>query len=64
MEAAWKEAMRWMPTLPLCVPRATLQEDVYNGWHIPRDTLIFINAGYAPPISVVATFPGCNLIPV
>jgi hypothetical protein len=47
-EAAWKEAMRWMPVLPLCMPRATLKEDIYNGWHIPRGTLVFINAGYVP----------------
>jgi hypothetical protein len=45
--------MRWMPTLPLCVPRATLQEDIYNGWHIPRDTLVFINAGY---VQLILTF--------
>lgn len=45
-EAAWKEAMRLIPTLPLGVPRATMADDVYNGWHIPKDTMVFLNAGF------------------
>lgn len=46
LDAAWKEAMRWHPTLALGVPHTSLQDDIYNNSHIPKDTLVFFNAGF------------------
>jgi len=62
LEAAWKESMRWMPTLvlgkgvltkrthadgyPAGVPHSALQDDIYKYWYIPKDTLVILNAGY------------------
>lgn len=38
-----KETLRWMPTVILGVPHRNTQEDVYNGWRIPKDTTMIIN---------------------
>ncbi|KAJ7112410.1 cytochrome P450, partial [Mycena crocata] len=37
-----KELYRYHPVAPL-VPHATIQEDVYRGYHIPRRTGVFVN---------------------
>lgn len=34
------ETLRWMPVLPIGVPHAVIDEDVYNGYRIPKGCLI------------------------
>ncbi|KAF8908849.1 putative CyP450 monooxygenase [Gymnopilus junonius] len=36
IEAIYREVMRWKPITPLGVPRCTSEEDVYNGYYIPK----------------------------
>ena len=40
--AVW-EAQRWNPVAPLASPHATVREDVYGGWRIPRGTTVLPN---------------------
>ncbi|THH17276.1 hypothetical protein EW146_g3521 [Bondarzewia mesenterica] len=37
------ECLRWNPVTPLGLPRATMQDDVYDGYWIPRGTTILPN---------------------
>lgn len=41
------ETLRWHPVGPLGVPHRLLQDDVYEGYHLPRGTLVIANIWYA-----------------
>jgi len=43
VEALLRETMRCNPVLPLSVPRATTEDDIYNGYLIPKGTTIIPN---------------------
>ncbi|KAJ4351218.1 uncharacterized protein N0V89_006557 [Didymosphaeria variabile] len=43
MEAFWYEAHRWRPVAPQAFPHATSQDDIYNGFRIPRGTAVIAN---------------------
>ncbi|TFK65198.1 cytochrome P450 [Pluteus cervinus] len=43
IEAIYHEVLRWHPAVPLCVPHATLEDDVYEGWTIPKGTVVIPN---------------------
>jgi cytochrome P450 len=43
VRACIKESIRWMPTVILGVPHATLQEDTYKGWRIPAGATVINN---------------------
>jgi len=43
MEALTKELMRWHPSAAYGFPHATMEEDVYRGWRIPKGTIVFAN---------------------
>ena len=34
------EAMRWMPVVPLGLPHRTIRDDEYNGYIIPKGTIL------------------------
>jgi cytochrome P450 len=36
IEALYREVMRWKPVLPLGVAHATIADDVYEGYFIPK----------------------------
>ncbi|KAG5336897.1 hypothetical protein C0989_011601 [Termitomyces sp. Mn162] len=36
LEALFREVMRWHPVLPLGVSHAALEDDIYNGYFIPK----------------------------
>lgn len=38
-----KEVMRWNPAVPLGLGRRTSQDDIYEGYFIPKDTTVFTN---------------------
>lgn len=40
LRAIVKEVLRWRPVLPLSVPHVSIEDDVYNGYHIPKGTII------------------------
>ncbi|ESK82967.1 cytochrome p450 [Moniliophthora roreri MCA 2997] len=43
MRAVVKETLRWRPTTPLGVLHAALEDDTYEGYFIPKDSLIIPN---------------------
>ncbi|OCH88065.1 CyP450 monooxygenase [Obba rivulosa] len=38
------ECMRWMPVIPLGVPHASISNDVYDGYHIPKGSVVIGNS--------------------
>ncbi|KAG6861010.1 hypothetical protein C0995_004863 [Termitomyces sp. Mi166 len=43
VEAVFREVMRWHPVLPLGVAHSTTEDDVYNGYFIPKGTTVMPN---------------------
>ena len=43
-----KEVIRWGPTTPLGAPHCVEQDDVHNGYFIPKGSIIMPNIWYAP----------------
>ncbi|KAG1730688.1 cytochrome P450 [Suillus paluster] len=44
IEAVCRELLRWAPVAPLCIPHATSCDDVYNGFLIPKGSVVVLNA--------------------
>ncbi|TDL23203.1 cytochrome P450 [Rickenella mellea] len=44
IEAIVKEALRWQLVLPLAVPHAAVNEDLYKGYRIPAGSIVIGNA--------------------
>ncbi|PVF92944.1 cytochrome P450 [Serendipita vermifera] len=44
-EAALKEALRWHPVLPVVTPHVNVQDEIINGYLIPKGTVIYPNNG-------------------
>ncbi|KAF8079096.1 cytochrome P450 [Lyophyllum atratum] len=43
VEAIYREVMRWRPVLPLGAPHAAWDEDIYNGYYIPKGSVVMAN---------------------
>ncbi|KAI6133500.1 CyP450 monooxygenase [Pisolithus thermaeus] len=43
LEATYREVLRWCQVTPLGVPHMTTEDDVYNGYFIPKDTIVLAN---------------------
>jgi cytochrome P450 len=41
VEALCREVLRWRPSGPLGFPHAAVDDDVYNGYYIPKGTNVF-----------------------
>ncbi|KAE9386851.1 cytochrome P450 [Gymnopus androsaceus JB14] len=44
LRAMVKEVLRWRPVAPLGLPRRTSEDDWYNGYFIPKGTVVIANA--------------------
>lgn len=44
LDALVKELYRWNPVVPTAVPHKLMEDDVYNGYFIPKGTIVFGNA--------------------
>jgi cytochrome P450 len=44
IDAICREVLRWRPIVPLGVPHMTSQDDVYEGYFIPKGSLVMVNA--------------------
>ena len=47
VNALHNEVLRWNPVAPLGVAHRVRQEDIYEGFVIPRDSIVFGNVWYA-----------------
>lgn len=45
LNAAWNESLRWIAPVPLGIPHSNTEEGVWNGYYIPKNSLIFFNIG-------------------
>ncbi|KAF8121605.1 cytochrome P450 [Boletus edulis] len=43
IDAIFRETLRYSPILPLSVPHAAVDDDVYSGYHIPKGAIILAN---------------------
>ncbi|KAI9448698.1 cytochrome P450 [Lactarius psammicola] len=41
--AMCKEVLRWRPTVPLSIPHATIKDDIYDGFFIPKGAVVIAN---------------------
>jgi cytochrome P450 len=48
INALVKEVFRWHPVAPIGVPHMTTEDDIFNGYLIPKGAIILPNIGYAP----------------
>ena len=59
LSAMLKEVIRWGPTAPLGVPHCIEQDDVHDGYFIPKGSIIIANIWYAL-YPVVQCFPATH----
>ncbi|KAL9712265.1 hypothetical protein Ac2012v2_005343 [Leucoagaricus gongylophorus] len=52
INAMVKESLRWQPVVPLAVAHMAKEADEYNGYYIPKGTVIFGNSWFVHPPSV------------
>ena len=45
LDAVLREILRWRPVVPQSLPRATLADDVYNGFYIPKGRFLLFGNG-------------------
>ncbi|KAF8552144.1 cytochrome P450 [Imleria badia] len=43
IDAIFRETLRYSPTNPLSMPHAVMEDDVYEGYHIPKGAMILTN---------------------
>ncbi|KAJ6481795.1 cytochrome P450 [Mycena sanguinolenta] len=44
LDAVLRELLRWRPVVPLSIPHAVSEDDVYEGYHIPAGAIVLGNA--------------------
>lgn len=48
VDAIVKEALRWHPVAPMGVPHMTTEDDIYEGYFIPKGALLLPNIWCVP----------------
>ena len=43
VDAIVKEVLRWHPVGPMGLPHSTTEDDTYEGYHIPKGSLVIAN---------------------
>ncbi|KAF9237858.1 cytochrome P450 [Melanogaster broomeanus] len=59
IDAIMRETLRWNPALPLSIPHAVVNDDIYEGYHIPKGPSPFVVS--TDPINL--TVAGATVIP-
>ncbi|KAK7039665.1 cytochrome p450 [Favolaschia claudopus] len=44
IDAVVHEILRWRPVIPLAIPHAVMEDDIYKGYHIPAGSVVVGNA--------------------
>jgi cytochrome P450 len=44
IDAILTESLRWLTAVPVTLPHATIEDDIYRGWLIPKGTVVLANA--------------------
>jgi len=60
VDALVKEVLRWSPVVPMGLPHRVIKEDDYNGYRIPKDTIVLTNiwhmnrdpSAYGPDVNI------------
>ncbi|KAG0702310.1 cytochrome P450 [Suillus ampliporus] len=55
-EAFAKEVLRWNTVAPTSVPHRVTEDDIHDGYHIPKDSLIIANIWLVPSLFPVRYF--------
>ena len=51
LEATLKEVLRWHPVAPMGLPHTSTEDDLFEGYLIPKGGMIFANVWYVVPRS-------------
>ncbi|KAF9237851.1 cytochrome P450 [Melanogaster broomeanus] len=43
IDAIMRETLRWNPVFPLSLPHAVVNDDIYDGYHIPKGAILLTN---------------------
>lgn len=43
IDAVVKETLRWHPVAPMGLPHTSTEDDVVEGYHIPKGSMVFAN---------------------
>lgn len=43
VDAIVKEVLRWNPVAPLSLPHTTIEDDMFEGYYIPKGTIVLAN---------------------
>ena len=46
IDAVVKETLRWHPVAPMGIPHMSVDDDMYEGYYIPKGSLIMPNIWY------------------
>ena len=46
VDAVVKEALRWHPVAPMGIPHMTTEDDTYQGYYIPKGSVVMANIWY------------------
>ena len=55
--AVVKESLRWNPVAPFGIPHKLIEDDVYKGYTLPKDTIVIPNTWY---VNMLSHFIGRN----
>jgi cytochrome P450 len=53
INAVQLEMLRWGPIGPLNIPHALTEDDVYDGYLIPKGSIVVANLWYANPLQII-----------
>ncbi|KAF9230135.1 cytochrome P450, partial [Melanogaster broomeanus] len=46
IDAIMRETLRWNPVTPLSIPHAAVNDDIYDGYHIPKGATVMTNTWF------------------